>query len=324
MIVQVHTDPAGLALLLAALVRINVHDCSRDPALLEDLRRRCSAAPGVGFRYKPDATFLAPRWSTFAVLAGRAKGGPIEDDSTGIAAAYAAALLLFQPGRQVSVCSSGARKAALHVDDRPFDPATMHGAPAHVEGSAGSGCAVVDAAADQLSYTRTIGMRTRSMERIRADLLVEVSTDIHGLTLLLGYLTLVNIHDCSRWSSLADDLRRRCYASAKQGFVYHRDPPYLPDRWTTFAVASEDTAPDDPLEDDCEGLAGNYAAGLALFEPGRVAEVCIAQPGPGRMAHAFNRVDGGLFDGSTFNGMTSPPPDFYESGERTCIRLEKA
>lgn len=317
MIVQMHSEPAGYALLAAAVARINIHDCLRSRELAADLHRRCVAAPGEGLRFRPGIPYLAPRWSTFAVLSGRAKEGPIEDESAGLAAAWAAAMCLFWPGRHVALRVDDELNVALQVDGTSF--ADLSGVPART--GAHTGSARVEATGG-FSHGRMLVGHSRRLLKVRKDLMVEVQTDIAGLTHLLAGMAVVNIHDCARDSRLRDDLQRRSHAPAHQGFEYHRDPPYLPDRWTSFSVESEATDSDAPIEDDCEGKTANYAAASAIFTPERRTEVCIAQPEPGKMAHAFNRFNGRVFDGSVFNGMRSPPPDFYESGEHACIHVE--
>lgn len=162
-------------------------------------------------------------------------------------------------------------------------------------------------------------------------MLVEVNTDLHGVTTLLAFVAWVNIHDCQRRPELLADLERRCKAPPGVGFQYVRDPAWIglcpaPDRWSTFAVLAERTSSDKPIEDDCEGLAAAYAAAAWFWgrSHGRrpKIEVAIAQPRPGAMAHAFMRFDGQVVDPSVRNGMRAPSPDFYVTGDVVAVDLE--
>lgn len=161
-------------------------------------------------------------------------------------------------------------------------------------------------------------------------MLVEVDTDLQGLTILLAAIVEINRHDCRRDPRLREDLERRILLPPRVGLEYRRDPAYLPDRWSTWAVLSKRTAPHQPMKDDCEGQASIYATARLEIEKKPIA-VLIRQPDatayqPSPMAHAYNEIpEGGkieVFDGSVLNGMHAPPPEFYASGRVGRILLE--
>lgn len=315
MLFELRTTPYGASILIGAMVRCTVLDCTTAPKLLAELGERCR---GSGFVYKPGPKHWPERWSTFAVLSQRFEGRAIEGDSVDLAIAFGAAVRLFSPASQLSVCLNTGGRAWLEVDGQPFDPAAHLGAPAlsREEHSSPEGRSAV------LSGPSLGCVEAVEGEAVRRNLLVEVRTTLQGVTWLLGALADINLADCLREPQMNADLKMRCALPSAQGFLYRRDPAWMPDRWTSFAVHHHD-AKSDVYEDDCEGQASFYAAALAQ-QPGRLVEVAITQPEPGRMAHAYNKIDGEVWDPSVFNTMKPPPKDFYSTGETATVQVESS
>lgn len=149
---------------------------------------------------------------------------------------------------------------------------------------------------------------------------VEVNTPIRGLVQLLVALARMNVVDCEEDPALKKQLDRRC--SDRRLMRYERDKNG--DTWTSFGLLVE-RAGEGPVEDDCEGLAAIYAAWL--FFRGERVRLCISQPRPKHMAHAYcevwdkERSQWRVWDPSVYHGMGDPGPDFYSRGEKHCCEL---
>ncbi|WP_437679972.1 hypothetical protein [Sorangium sp. So ce131] len=131
MLVEVDTSLRGVCELLAALCRLNLLDARRDERIAAELVRRCTAAPGEGFRYRLDRG--SDVWSTFAVLLQRtAPGKPVISDCEDQTAAYGAAILLLEPRAEVEAAITQPRPgqmahAYLFVQGEVWDPSVHNG-----------------------------------------------------------------------------------------------------------------------------------------------------------------------------------------------------
>ena len=144
--VRLDTSIAGAVEFLRALALVNLRDALADRDLREELRWRVSAPAGRGFVYENDDESRAARgeppddeWSSFTALideakeAGLSTRAPLPADCEDLAAAYGAAILLFQPAAhvEVAICQprppDGMAHAYLYVNGRVFDPAAFNG-----------------------------------------------------------------------------------------------------------------------------------------------------------------------------------------------------
>ncbi len=150
MITEVDTDILGITTELFALALVNLLD-ARDPAVAEELVRRCTAPAGKGWKYTNDIP-RRDRWSTFKPLLERTRkleartgaSAPIKADCEDQSAAHAAAVLLLEPHRHVEVAITQPRPGAmahayLFVDGSPFDPCVANGMAAPPDDFYGSG-----------------------------------------------------------------------------------------------------------------------------------------------------------------------------------------
>lgn len=144
MLTEVDTDICGVTFLLVAMAWVNIQDARREPRIAAELVRRCTAPAGLGWRYTPDRPGK-DRWSLFAPLLQRTRASdPILADCEDQTAAYAAAIFLLDPLRQIeaSITQPEPGKMAhayLWIDGEVFDPSVLHGMRAPPLGFYGSG-----------------------------------------------------------------------------------------------------------------------------------------------------------------------------------------
>lgn len=141
--VEVATSVRGLVQFLVALAKANVADCQADPALEEELHRRCGDRARIKYvrdtvqRRDGGGTRSVDRWTCLSLLVERApKDEVLQGDCEDLTAMWGAHLLL--RGFRVAVCITQPREGAtahayLRVLDaeqgvwRVWDPSVWHG-----------------------------------------------------------------------------------------------------------------------------------------------------------------------------------------------------
>lgn len=103
---------------------------------------------------------------------------------------------------------------------------------------------------------------------------------------------------------------------------HFEDHPMVGGNEGAFVRHLDRTRAGQSIRADCEDLTMIHGAAFCLSGRDDV-EVCITQPRPGAMAHAYLRIGGRVWDPSVYHGMRKPNPKFYETGERACLPLQR-